>query len=77
MFGILVWDTKPVRQAEKEKPIDFSTGFLISFWWEGGLVLRVASANASALRARHAKHGILREQCSPSSYGVTLRCAKH
>jgi hypothetical protein len=36
MFGILVWDTKPVRQAEKEKPIDFSTGFLISFWWEGG-----------------------------------------
>jgi hypothetical protein len=39
MFGILVWDTKPVRQAEKEKPVDFSTGFLVSFWCLGRAVL--------------------------------------
>jgi hypothetical protein len=30
----------------------------------GLLVFRVASAKASALRARHAGHGVLREQCS-------------
>jgi hypothetical protein len=30
MFGTLVWDTKPVRQVEKEKPVDFSTGYLVS-----------------------------------------------
>jgi hypothetical protein len=28
------------------------------------LVFRVAFAKASALRARHAEHGVLREQCS-------------
>ena len=39
---------------------------MAAWFFDGGglLVFRVASAKASALRARHAGHGVLREQCS-------------